>query len=112
MTDFYLQRFDGITNFSDYIETRPSERLIYQQHFSFREVERSCHIICRLCPLSSKVKMMLPTIIRYQPNALKPYLDTIPINDFMAIIATIKPTAFPAINRLISSPFNLFPASK
>ncbi len=55
---------------------------------------------------------MTPTIIRYQPNALKPYLVKKPIKDLIATIATTKPIRLPIISKLSSSPLNVFPSLK
>src|SRR5690606_7869131 len=53
-----------------------------------------------------------PTTILYQPNSLKPYFVNISIKVLMAIMATTKPTKFPTINKLISSPVKVCPSLK
>src|SRR5690606_7200637 len=56
--------------------------------------------------------MTKPTTILYQPKALKPYLVSTLIKDLIAMIATTRPTIFPTINRLISSPVKVWPSLK
>src|SRR5690606_12605488 len=96
--DFHFQGLYGVPYFADHVKARPPERFIHQQYFSFYEVKFLHHTICKPCPLSSKAIIMPPTTMRYHPNALKPYFDTTPMNDLMAIMATKKPTTFPMIN--------------